>query len=156
MSETNIFRPLSKEEKIDTIEVGTVTILEKFLDLLSRKRAEYQKLYKPYDGYSARVDFEDKIRKSILDSGSNIISTSKKLNIEMPEWEQYGDENRFELIEVKDTTEPKLVDGLKQSYITGKEYNYRAKPRGNGICIFVPNEKVAEVEARFKKDKVDK
>lgn len=147
MSETNIFRPLTKEEKVDVVELGTESILEKFLDAVARKRAECQKNYRPFDGYSARFDFEEQVRKAVIDGGSNLQKT--KINIDLPDLDVYTNADRFVLIDIKPVVENKLLDGMKQAVVTGKEFNFRTKPRGNGISIFVPNSDVAEVEARY-------
>ena len=149
-SETNIFRTATETEKKDFIEVGTVTTLDMFLDKLSRKRAECQKLYMPFDGYSARIDFEEKVRKAYFDGGTNLQKVV--INIEMPDLEQYCKIDRFEFVGENDITEHKLLDNIKQSIVTGKEFNFRAKPRGNGITIFVPSADVAKVEERLKKE----
>ena len=149
MSETMINRPLSREEKVDTIELGTVTILEKFLDAVSRKRAECQKLYKPFDGYSARIDFEEKIRKAVVDNETSL--QKGKVSVDLPNLDVYCEDSRFELVDVRPVVEDKLLDGIRQSLQTGKEFNFRAKPRGNGISIFVPNADLAIVEERINK-----
>ena len=151
MAETTIFRPATEAEKKDFIELGTVTLLERFLEALSKKGVECQRQYIPFDRYSARIDFEEQIRKAFVDGSNNLQKT--QVNIELPNLETYCDKSRFELISIEDVKEDKLLDGIRQSAITGKQFNFRAKPRGNGITIFVPKDDVMSVETKWVKQK---
>ncbi len=152
MSEYNIFRQASDAEKSDFIELGRKNILTKFLAKLSEKRAEYQKKYKPYDGYSARIDFEELVRRTVVETEANLNKDNVK-SIELPDLDIYGNADRFELVKIDDVVEDKLLDGIRQAVKTGKQYNYRAKQRGNGISIFVPGADVHIIEERLQQSK---
>lgn len=151
MSEVNIFRPITDAEKQDFNELGQTNILEVFMAKLADKRTECQKSYKPFDGYSARQDFEEQIRKLIGDASTVIdpkLLAKKKVNI--PNLDVYAEADRFDLVSADDVFADKLVDGMRNTVKIGKNFNYKAKARGNGITVFVPKEDLDVVEKRKK------
>jgi len=156
-----IERPLSSDERAGNdgiTELGAADLLAVFLSQLAIKRDEYQKEYKPYDHYSARMDFEDNVRKSIADirAVADPKILLKKVGSLIPNLDTYGEASRFELLTIKPINEDKLLDGMRQSVVIGKEFCFKAKARGNGYSIFVPNVDLAEVEARYKIEKSKK
>jgi hypothetical protein len=155
MGEENIIRPLTVDERKTTIEVGNDDILNIFLARLTEKRTEYQKAYKPYDAYSARLDFEEKIRKIAYDASTVIDKEKIERIITFDNLDKYGEESRFELIGIKDVVEDKLLDGIRQPTKIGKYFKFKAKPRGNVYSMFVPNEMLTEITTRYQKE-VDK
>jgi len=144
--ETNISRPLSETEKQDIFEIGDATILDVFLDKLTQAEQKFYKAHKPFDRYSARMDFDEKIRNTIgeLNTAIDPKKVNKKFNF--GDLDKYGKPDRFILIRVDETKDDKLLDGMRQTVTVGKSFVYKAKQRGNTLTMFVPKEKVEEVE----------
>lgn len=148
----NIFRPLTEAEKTEIVEIGQSNVLELFLARLADKRVEYAKVYKPYDHYSARLEFEDTLRKRVGEIASVVGKDAKNTKIEFPDLEEYGINDRFSLVGTKDVFEDKLLDGIRNSVRTGKEFKYRGKARGNMVTVCVPLLDLAPVEERVNKE----
>jgi hypothetical protein len=153
MSDMNIFRPATDAEKMDYIEIGTPNVLDAFLTKMSEKMTECMKEYRPFDKYGARMDFEDQIAKFKLDLNNTVDRTKLVSKITIPSFDKYCDDDRFELVNIDNVKEDKLLDGMRTSTLTGKNFNFKSKARGNGVTIFVPLEDCATVEARYKKEK---
>jgi len=147
MGETDIIRPITESERQEVVEVGKANIMDLFLSNLATKQQEFQRKYKPFDSYSARIDFDDKIRKVIGDTNLAVDKNKVNKKLDIGNLNKYGDADRFEFISVEDVREDKLLDGIRNTVVTGKKYSYRGKERGNGITIFVPSSEVASVEA---------
>jgi hypothetical protein len=146
VDDINIIRNLTEAEQQDMVEVGRPNLLTLFLKKLTEKRTEYHKKYQPYDSYSARIDFEDKIKAVSGDLISAVDKSKVNTRIDIKDLDKYGNPDRFELVDVKETVEDKLIDSMRQSFVTGKEFWYKGKQRGNSIVIFVPNNKLVDVE----------
>ena len=145
----NILRALTVDENKSINEAGSRDLLDAFLGKLAVKRQHYGKLYQPFDAYSARIDFEESVRKTMGEVSVTVdkASNKQKRKLEMLDLELYATPDRFILIDVKATMEDKLLDGIRNNVMTGKSYRYKAKERGNTVTIFVPNDEVAVVEA---------
>ena len=149
MGETNMIRPISTDEKVqgEIVEVGQTNLLDLFLANLAKKATEYQKEYKPFDAYSARIDFDEKVRRTIGDINLAVDKSKVNKKIDIGNLDKYGKADKFEFLESSDVREDKLLDGIRNTIVTGKTFKFRSKERGNGITIFVPNSAVSEVES---------
>lgn len=157
MAETNVIRAATEAEKQDFVEIGTPNALGLFLERLSQKEQKCLKKYIPFDSYSARIEFEDKIRRIMGDIDRAVSPTErakieKKLNISDKELDEYAKPDRFELVKVEEVKEDKLLDGIRQPTVVGKRFFFKGKLRGNGFAMFVPNKALTEVEARYASD----
>ena len=145
MTEFSIFRPLSNEEKFDIIPLPTKDVMNNFLAELAKVSAEYQKKLKPYDSYSAIIDFEERI-KNKLEEYNNAVDKTTVEQFSFGNLESYGNLDRFEFLESVDQLSVRLVAGIKQEVVTGKRYRFRCKQRGNKISLVVDSGKVDEYE----------
>ena len=146
MVETNMIRPLSNEEKRDMIELGTESILVGFLKELAKKQAEYNKILRPYDAYSAKIDFETKVRHKIDELTNTVDEKLKDRNIDYGDLDVYGELSRFTFLEKSPSNVVKSEYGMKKEIQIGNRYKFKCNQRGNKISIFVDNDKVAEFE----------
>jgi hypothetical protein len=151
MAEVLISRAPTKEEAKNYISLGMTGALPKncysaFLQKLGDVTQKYTKLFRPFDHFSAKMDFEEKVRNVIGAVNSSIVSESiiADLGIDL---DSYAEPNKFELIEINDIKEDKLIDGLKTSAITGKSFTYRCKVRKNVVVVMVPNYHLEHVDA---------
>lgn len=152
IAQYNIFRPLSSEEKVDTIQLGSDDLLSAFLKELAKKQAEYQKKMRPYDSYSAKIDFESKIRNKIDEITQNVSKEGADRTIDFGNLDEYGKLERFKFIERTKSEVTKLVAGTLNTVLTGHRYRFICKPKGNRISIYVDNEKVDEFEKWLKEE----
>lgn len=145
MSEYNIFRPLTHEERADITALGSTTILEMFLKELAVKQSEYQKKSRPYDLYGARMDFDMKVKTSASEYAATVDKT-KLPAFEFGDLDKYGDIERFEYTGKNEVQQTRLVAGIKQEVVTGNKYKFKTKGRGNKSSIFIKSEDIAEFD----------
>jgi len=146
MTEFNIFRPLTEDEKNEIIPLGrTKDLMNKFLAELAKVSAKYQKNLKPFDSYSAKLDFEEGIQKKMHEISAAIDkSTVEKFTF--GDLEHYGEPDRFEFIDKVDQALIRLVAGMKQEVVIGKKYKFKCKQRGNIVTLVVKNEQIDDFE----------
>lgn len=148
----NIFRPLSNEEKKDMILLGETDLLDLFLGELANKKTIYQKQYRPFDTYCARVDFDDKIAQKISAMKTTVDKNDIDTSFDFGDLNQYAKPDRFRYDGEKETKETKLVAGIKQEVLIGHTYTFHGRLKGNRINIFVPNEDTKIMEDFLKKN----
>jgi hypothetical protein len=163
--ETNIIRPLTSDEKAVTSEVteqGSKDVLDVFMSKLANERTKYNKEYKPFDSAGARFDFEEYVRRYVVELNVAVDKSSVKRLGDF-DLTTYGDPERFIFLESNDVIETKIAGNVasKIDIVTGKTYNYKTKSRGNGISIFVPLKDIEKVDdyvrkTYLKEDKVIK
>jgi hypothetical protein len=146
MSETNIFRPMTVTEKSDFIEVGAKTSMDLFLAKLADKQQEFARACKPFCIRCARIDFEKKIA-SIIEENSEGVGKAQIKGFELGDLDKYGAKEKFELLNIKDVREDKLLDGIRNTVTTGKNYQFKCKDRGCGFTMNIQNDEIAKVEA---------
>jgi hypothetical protein len=87
------------------------------------------------------LDFTDKVERAEKESYRiHGFARPDMLKVEYGNLEQYGDANRFELVEDQEARQDKVNEGMRTQVITGHTLSYRCKQRGHGISVFVPNE----------------
>ncbi len=138
MTEYNIFRPLTQGEKVDTIPLGTKNLLNIFIKELASVQSEYTKSRRPFDAYSARLDFDNNVRNQISELSNTIDENLKNKEIDFGDLHKYGNYDRFTFIEGTDCMGHRVVAGVKTEIVTGKRYKFICKQRGNKISILVP------------------
>lgn len=147
MGDYNIFRPLDKSERNGVIELGsTKNLLNLFLKDVANKQQEMQKKYLPFDSYSARIDFDEKVKSKMNEMSVTVDASSVNSKIEFGDFEEYCLPERFTYLGKAVIQQTRLVAGIKQEVDTGVRYRFKAKPRGNKISIAVPNEDVAKMD----------
>jgi hypothetical protein len=151
VGETNIIRPLTSDERKDMIEVtaeGSRNILDEFMTKLANERTKYNKEYKPFDSYGARIDFEENIKRHVADLNAAVDKAATK-KLGAFDFQPYGEPDRFEFLESSEVIETKIAGNVasKVDIVTGKAFSYKSKPRSNGITIFVPVKDIEKVEA---------
>ena len=156
MTSYNIQRQLNEQERNEMTEAGQVNILHLFLKDLADKKAVFQKEYRPFDSYSAKLDFEEKLRSSAEEAASLIFDKrtrekeshkiEAKYKFNTDNLDEYGDLKRFEFVKVTDVRVTRLVAGINNEVHIGKRYHFVGKRRGNRISIYVPNEDVEPME----------
>lgn len=151
MGETDIIRPITESEKQEVVEVGTPNIMDIFLSKVAEKQQEYQKKYKPFDSYGARIDFDEKVRRVIGETNLAVDKSKVSKKLDIGNLNKYADSDRFDFLGAENVSEDKLLDGIRNTVVTGKSFKFRSKERGNGITIFVPNSDVAAVDEYVKK-----
>lgn len=151
MSEYNIFRPATVDEKREFIELtnaGSKDIIDMFMEQLASVRTKYLKSFSPYDAYSCRIDFEEAVKRAYGDVAT-AVGRDKQVKLPRINFEDYGKSENFDLVEVLPVVEDKLLDGIRNSVQVGKNFIFRAKKRGNSITIYVPNIDLVEAEKRL-------
>ena len=147
VSELQFFRKATEAEKSEYIELAggkNTSILNVFSAKLATVQQVFQKAFKPFDSFGARMDFEASIREKSGDSSILYQPAENfKFNVDL---ESYGQPERFEFVGVKDTVEDKLLDGIRQPKVVGKHYDFKGKVRRNGITVYVPLENIEEMD----------
>lgn len=159
MNDYNILRPLTEDEKKEITPLGSTSLYDNFLKVLSAKVTEYQKDYKPYDSYSAHIDFEDSVRRKMSEL-SAAVDKSTVGKFEFGDLDKYGRLDNFEYLGKDEQIQTRLVVGIKQEVCIGGLFKFKCIKRGNNISIFVPNDKLKTFEQWLKnvflaKDKDD-
>lgn len=152
-SDFDIIRPATSDEKRDFVELkegGSRDFIDAFMESMAKKQNECQKSYTPFDMYSARLDFEESVKKAYGDAAT-IIGSAKQVKLPKFDLGEYAKPDKFELLEEFDTVEDKLLDGIRNTVKTGKSFRFRAKQRGNGITLFVPNADLVAFEEKVAK-----
>lgn len=142
----NILRPLTSDEKKEITPLGSKSLLDLFLKNLAKKVSEYQKNLRPYDSYSARIEYEQNVKNKIAEL-SAAVDKSAVPEFNFGDLDKYGNPDLFEFLEKKENVQTRLVAGIKQEVITGQRYRFRCKLRGNKISILVPNEKIEDFDS---------
>lgn len=148
MSEITIFRSATEDEKKDFIEVGKKSPTDKFLGQVAAKQQEFLRKYLPYCSRCAYADYEQTIKQKFEANASMVNGAADNLPLKV-DLDKYGDISRFELVDVRDVREDKLLDGIRNTVVTGKEYLFKCKTRGCGHAVFVDNLHIADAEKAF-------
>jgi len=146
MSDTNIFRPMTNTEKSDFIEIGQKTSMDIFLAKLADKQQEFARACKPFCIRCARIDFEKRIQ-DIIEENSEGVGKAHIKGFELGDLDRYGSPDKFELLETRDVREDKLLDGIRNTVTTGKNYRFRCKERGCGFTLNVANDDIPKIDA---------
>ena len=151
VSETAFFRPQSDYEKEDFVLVGQKDILDVFRAKLSAKKLEYDKKYIPFDAFGARMDFDEKVQKLIGDISNALEPGKVQRKIDIANLDEYAKPERFEYLDSREVMVDTVSGGLRVSVLSGKEYSFKSKLRGNGLTMFVPAKDIQIMEDRLKK-----
>lgn len=155
MVEAGIMRAPTEQERSDYRQVGVDTPKDVFLRKLSFVEAKYTKEHKPFDGQCAKLDFVDKLdmieRESERIYGYVRVEDINKIDI--GDFEEYGDKDRFELIGDDEEIEMQNVNNTKTAIVTGHTLKYKCKQRGHGISVFVPIDVYGERKSKLGKVK---
>lgn len=152
-----VLRPLTAEEKKEITPLGSTSLLDLFLKELAKKVSEYQKNYKPFDSYGARIDFDNNI-KIKLNEISAAVDKDTVAKFDFGDLDKYGKSDLFKFLEKHEQEQTRLVAGIKQEVVIGNRYRFRCKTRGNTVSILIPNKKIESFEkwldtTYLKKDK---
>ncbi len=130
------------------IDLRAPTPMNVFYVKLAEVSQKYVKAHKPFDEQCARVDFMDKVKLTEKESERRYgFVKVEEIKVKIGNLDKYGDADRFELISEEDTYGDKLSDdGKKTQGMIGYTLNYKCKPRGHGISVFVPLEGKGIVE----------
>ena len=148
MVEAGVIRKLSEDEKKlgGVIEVGAPEVKKVFLKKLHDKEQEYAKVHKPFCRTCAIHDFDDLLeakKKELMRRYNYVRPDSKELlAVNIKDLDRYGDAARFEQGESQEVVEHKLIDGVRQPYVTGVWENFVCKVNGDKYSVFVPVEPV--------------
>jgi len=153
----NIFRTPTEVERAEMKLVGNKDLAYHFRKKNIAKEQEYTEKHEPYCFRCAKVDFEkavsDTMREKQLNTNEDLeIDTDKFYKVDL---EKYGDIKRFKLIRTQPVKEDKLMDGIRNSVLTGYSISYQCVERGCNICVFVPLD-VYEERNKPAKDKTSK
>jgi len=156
MSEYNIFRPLTPNEKAQGVqEITKKNLMNQFSKELAKMVSKYQAMYMPYDSYSARIDFEDRVRRKVEDFYAAIDKSTVDVSMDFGDLDSYANPANFELTDKQDIKEDKLLDGIRQKSKIAVRYTFKCKKRGNKLSIVVPwakpSEDTKEVADAFEK-----
>jgi hypothetical protein len=139
--DTEILRKATTDEKKDFIEVGSLTLRQRFMKILHQKEQEATRAHKPFARNWAYDDFQDKcdaLAKRMERERSDFDIDDVKLADFKFDWDKYTDLKNFEELAESEVVEDKLIDGMRTSYVTGKWKNYRVKGMKYGISVFIP------------------
>ena len=155
MVETGIIRDATVDEKRNFIEISKKLTYEQiFQRELNKKEDFYTKQHKPYDRKGAYHDFQDrkeallKSKERQYGSGATNYIQYEDLKLDL---DAYAKAERFRLIDEAEVREEKLLDGIRNSVITGKWQNFQCINHGGRISVFVPVNSLATIEASEKK-----
>ena len=129
----------------DYVEVGTVTVVDKFDTKLAEKVLEFNKKFKPYDMPCARLEFRDKLEAAEKESERRYgFIRPQDLKVDIGDLDKYGNPDRFEFLEDQEAFQDKVIEGSRTQVVMGHTVSYRCKARGHGISVFIPNKEYEE------------
>lgn len=135
----------------DYLDIGTITIIDKFNVALADTTLKFNKMYKPYDSVCARLEFRDKLEQAEKESERRhgFVNVAE-IKVEIGDLDKYGDADRFELVEDQEAMQDKVIEGSRTQVVMGHTMSYRCKARGHGISVFVPNEEYKKIKEKVK------
>ena len=142
-----IDREQSNSEKNDYDLLGTITPKEKFLKQLADVEMKHVRNSMPFDGQCAKADFNEQLEQLERESERRtgfISPTFIKSNLKIPNLDDYGNANRFDIVQEDEDIELQNINGLRSSIKVGITVMYRCKKRGHGVSVAYSNEKYAE------------
>jgi len=145
MGEYSILRPLTVDERKEIAPLNSTSLLDSFLAELAKKVSFYQKQYRPYDSYGARMDFERNVANKMHEM-VNAIDKKTIKRLDFGNLDEYSDLKRFNFLHKKEQMQIRLLAGIKQEVVTGYRYTFKTKTRGNKLSLLVPNEGVEEFD----------
>jgi len=151
-----IVRTLSKEEKQSMQELGEVTAKDIFNKKIAEVSQEFVKAHRPFDERCARLDFMDKLEKVQKESERKFGYVREKdvEELDFGNFEEYGDIDRFELVEDAEDMQDKVIEGVRTQVVIGHTLKWRCKLRGHYVSVFMPMKDYEEwVKNRKEKSK---
>ena len=142
MNDTNIFRSLNEGEKKDTVQLGSQTLMTRFLVELANAQSKYAKKYIPFDAYGARIDFDNYIKQKVSDIVSTVGGKVDK-SIDF-DFSIYAQPSRFVYMEKSPVDNTKiLIKGGQVGIggVVGYRYKFKTITRGNQFTIYIPADK---------------
>lgn len=159
MSDEFILRPLTTDEKRNTIEVGENTYRKEFRKRLSKKEQEYTKKHLPFCARCANFDFAEAVEKYVREKNKRGVTISIR-DTEIAEQlskdlDQYGKPDRFTLLDEAEAWEPRIVGHTKTTELIGYHLNYICTVCGGEkhgkVSVFVPILDYTERKTKNKK-----
>ena len=146
MVEATILRQQTEEEKRQFKEIGSKDFQSEFRKKLIKKEQEYVKVHKPFCYRCAKMDFEDRIAKSVKESGrvsgELTLEQIKSMKIDIGDLENYGKPEKFtKHKENQEIIENKIMDGIRTPVVVGHNESFKCKKRGCIRTIFMPLER---------------
>lgn len=161
MAESIGVRQLSEDEKkLGGInEIGAPDVRKIFSKKVHDKEQEHTRAHTPFDRRCALLDFDDLLeqkKKDLMRRYSYVKSDNKELlQLDIKDLDRYADLDRFEKGPSDEVVEYKLIDGVRQPYVTGIYESYVCKQNGCKISVFVPvtpvNREALQVAGSVKK-----
>jgi len=137
----------------DYMDIGEVTPIKVFDRVLAEKEQVFVHNHKPFCSICARQDYKDKLAQAEKESERRHgFIKMDEIKLDIGTLEQYGKEDRFELLEDQEDVQDKVIEGSRTQVVIGHTLSYKCKVRGHGIAVFIP---IEEYNA-LKKPKADK
>ena len=138
----SIFREPTNTEKKEMRLIGEKDIAWHFRKKNVAKESEYTEKHIPYCFRCAKIDFEASVseamrEKQLHTDSDKEIDVDKIYNVNL---DKYGAKDRFKLVRTQEVKEDKLIDGIRNSVLTGYNLSYECNERGCKHCVFVPLE----------------
>jgi len=136
----SIFREPTNAERKEMKLIGEKDLSWHFKKKNVAKESEYTSKHKPYCFRCAKVDFEKSVseamrEKSLHTDEDKEIDVNKIYKVNL---DKYGDSTRFKLVRTEPVKEDKLIDGIRNSVLTGYALSYECVERGCKNCVFIP------------------
>jgi len=157
MAET-IFRVPTENERKEMKILGERDLKALFRAKSIEKEQDCTMRHKPYCSRCAKLDFEDKVSntmKELVRNNSGKALTKEDIDkIYKVDLNIYADPERFQVLRTVPVKADKLLDGIRNSVLVGKNIDYKCKKRGCNITVFIPKEDefLDEVVASEKKN----
>lgn len=147
-----IDRPLTEAEKREFVDIRQLSPKQAFRRQLAKVKFEHDRKHKPFCERCAMFDFQDYLANTLRETVrrqkvTNVTEALNSSTIEMPDFNKYGAEDRFDLLRKEaqfETVKANLTVIREQ---TGWRYEYQCKIRQCGHSVFVPLEKYEEKTA---------
>lgn len=136
----SIFREATNVEKNEMRLVGDKDLAYHFRKKNVTKESEYTKKHVPYCFRCAKVDFEKNVSEAMREKQLHT-DEDKEIDVDKiykVDLDKYGGEKRFTLLRTEPVNEDKLMDGIRNSVLTGYALSYECVERGCKNCVFVP------------------
>ena len=134
------FKDVRNWRKEDAWNLALEKIAEHFQIWVHEKKKPYARKYAMDFVKKKLEDFDKQIKRSAADKNYNI-----KLELDI-DLDSFADDKLFEYVGEKQIVEEKLIDGMRQSVVTGVWRDYICKESGEGISIEIKNHELEKLK----------
>ena len=141
------FKDVRRWRKEDAWQLVLKKISDSFQKYVHKKKMPYARKLAMETAEKRLEDLDKQIKKNVSAGNLDI-----KFELDI-DFDSFADEKLFTFVGEKEIIEDKLIDGIRQSVVTGIYRDYICEKSGEGISIVIKNHELAKLKDGIK-DKV--